>query len=190
MLIGHAQASVGHDGAVTEGGRVSEEQRVDFFVSCIGAEVAWAERDRLDPGKKAGHGTSCSPRVSARGPVSFWTSRCPPAQRSRADSHLGVVPPPGPRRFQDAGAFVAHPAGTKRRLVPVRVADCQPKALPSGVVYVDLLGLDEPEARRRPPVRVVGERARPADAPFGCLVPMGPVVTPCPSAPRLARPDR
>lgn len=46
-----------------------------------------------------------------------------------------------------AATFVHDPQGQGRRLIPVRVQDCQPRGLLSALVYVDLVGLVEPEAR-------------------------------------------
>jgi|SRR5919108_6313133 hypothetical protein len=43
--------------------------------------------------------------------------------------------------------FVADPSGTERRLLPVRVEDCQPTGLLADRVYVDLVGLDEATTR-------------------------------------------
>jgi hypothetical protein len=45
--------------------------------------------------------------------------------------------------------FTADPSGTGRRLLPVRVEDCEPAGLLADRVYVDLVGLDEATARAR-----------------------------------------
>jgi hypothetical protein len=46
-----------------------------------------------------------------------------------------------------AAAFKADPTGRDRRLIPVRVRDCQPEGLLEQIVYIDLVDLDEPQAR-------------------------------------------
>ena len=64
-----------------------------------------------------------------------------------------------------AAAFVRDPDGQERALIPVRVKECKPTGLLAPVVYVDLVGLGEPDAR----AAVLGafsERAKPAQAPI------------------------
>lgn len=46
-------------------------------------------------------------------------------------------------------AFYGDPDGTKKKLVPVRVAACAPTGLLAGIIMLDLVGLDEQEARKR-----------------------------------------
>lgn len=48
-----------------------------------------------------------------------------------------------------AAAFARDPTGKERRLLPVRVADCQPDGLLAPIVYIDLVGLAEEPARER-----------------------------------------
>ena len=47
-----------------------------------------------------------------------------------------------------AAAFRKDPTGRERRLVPVRVRECDPDGLLGSVVYVDLVGLELPESRQ------------------------------------------
>ena len=63
-----------------------------------------------------------------------------------------------------ASALAGDPTGVKRKLVPVRVVDCDVRGLLGQVVYLDLAGLDEDEARRRL-LAGVGERLKPSEAP-------------------------
>jgi hypothetical protein len=44
-------------------------------------------------------------------------------------------------------AFQADPDGTKKKLVPVRVVECEPSGLLGGIVLLDLIGLDQDKAR-------------------------------------------
>ncbi len=48
-----------------------------------------------------------------------------------------------------AAAFARDPTGAERRLLPVRIADCQPDGLLAPIVYIDLVGLAEEPARER-----------------------------------------
>ena len=48
-----------------------------------------------------------------------------------------------------ASAFAADPTGEKRKLVPVRVAQCDITGLLGQIVYIDLVGLEEEVARER-----------------------------------------
>jgi tetratricopeptide (TPR) repeat protein len=46
-----------------------------------------------------------------------------------------------------AAAFVQDPEGEQRRLIPVRVASCSPDGLLKALIYADLVGLGEDEAK-------------------------------------------
>lgn len=72
-----------------------------------------------------------------------------------------------------AGAFVTHPQGEGRRLLPLRVGDCQPDGLLAAVVYIDLVGATEPEARRRVLGAVADRQRRPTVAPVPGAGPAG-----------------
>lgn len=47
-----------------------------------------------------------------------------------------------------AAAFAGDPLGVKRKLIPVRVKDCQPEGLLASTIYVDLIGLSEADAQQ------------------------------------------
>jgi hypothetical protein len=64
-----------------------------------------------------------------------------------------------------AAAFAADPEGFKRRLVPVRVRECQPDGLLAAVVYIDLVGKDEGKAQRDLIQGLQGKRAKPTSRP-------------------------
>lgn len=64
-----------------------------------------------------------------------------------------------------AAAFVHDPTGKQRKLLPVRVRECELKGLLAPIVYVDLVGLDEDAAKQALLERVSRERAKPAVAP-------------------------
>src|SRR5437588_10253547 len=61
-------------------------------------------------------------------------------------------------------AFAGDPTGAERKLVPVRVVECDPRGLLGQVVYLDLVGLDEEQARAHL-LAGVGERLKPSEAP-------------------------
>ena len=64
-------------------------------------------------------------------------------------------------------AYAEDPSGEDQRLVPVRVEVCEPTGLLRIRVYVDLVGLDEPAARKRlmAAFDTLGERAKPVTPP-------------------------
>lgn len=75
-----------------------------------------------------------------------------------------------------AAAFVQDPTGAERKLVPVRVAECEPKGLLKAIVYADLVGLDEAAARHR-----LLEKVSKAPVPrVGAWPGPGPIATPGP----------
>ncbi|MFL6197625.1 MAG: toll/interleukin-1 receptor domain-containing protein [Thermoanaerobaculia bacterium] len=46
-----------------------------------------------------------------------------------------------------AAAFAEDPSGERRKLIPIRVEPCQPRGLLRSIIYVDLVGLGEEDAR-------------------------------------------
>lgn len=48
-----------------------------------------------------------------------------------------------------AAAYVRDPIGVRRTLIPVRVKECSPPGLLAAIVYIDLVGADRDEAKRR-----------------------------------------
>jgi hypothetical protein len=48
-----------------------------------------------------------------------------------------------------AAAFVQDPTGEHQTLLPVRVRECEPMGILKAIGYIDLVGFDEAEARRR-----------------------------------------
>jgi hypothetical protein len=55
-----------------------------------------------------------------------------------------------------AAALVTDPTGANRQLVPVRIDECNPDGLLTAVIYIDLVGLDEADARDRLRERIAG----------------------------------
>jgi hypothetical protein len=60
-----------------------------------------------------------------------------------------------------AGAFSQDPKGEKGGLLPVRVRECEPKGLLALVLYIDLVGLEEGDAKDKLLAQVRGGRAKP-----------------------------
>jgi hypothetical protein len=64
-----------------------------------------------------------------------------------------------------AAAFARDPEGFKRLLVPVRVRECRIEGLLKSLVYIDVVGVNEVEARRRLLNDLRGQRAKPTEKP-------------------------
>src|SRR4051794_15524591 len=64
-----------------------------------------------------------------------------------------------------AAALREDPTGEDRKLVPVRVRDCDLDGLLGSMVYVDVVGLDEAQSRAALLTGVTGGRFKPAGAP-------------------------
>jgi len=64
-----------------------------------------------------------------------------------------------------AAAFAKDPEGLNRSLVPVRVRECEAAGLLKAIVYIDLVGLTEDDARERLLERLSGRRAKPSSRP-------------------------
>ncbi|MEM9215244.1 MAG: TIR domain-containing protein [Cyanobacteria bacterium P01_F01_bin.150] len=63
-----------------------------------------------------------------------------------------------------AAAFVDDPTSENRKLLPVRVKECQPEGLLKPLVYVDLVGQSEAEAKRQL-LDMMQDRLKPTKAP-------------------------
>jgi hypothetical protein len=85
-----------------------------------------------------------------------------------------------------ARAFAKDPKGEKSLLLPVRVLDCQPEGLLAQVVYIDLVGLDEENAKDRLLAQVRSGRGKPRLKP---LFP-GTETSPKPAFPAATSDDR
>ncbi|MCY6489395.1 TIR domain-containing protein [Leptolyngbya sp. GGD] len=64
-----------------------------------------------------------------------------------------------------AAAFVQDPQSLDRKLLPVRVKECQPEGILRAIVYVDLVGLSETEAKQALLGALV-QRAKPETQPI------------------------
>ncbi|XGV95364.1 MAG: TIR domain-containing protein [Leptolyngbya sp. BL-A-14] len=64
-----------------------------------------------------------------------------------------------------AAAFAQDPTSAHRKLIPVRVEDCQPTRLLNQIVYVDVFNCDESEAQQRLLAAVKDGRMKPDQRP-------------------------
>jgi tetratricopeptide (TPR) repeat protein len=151
----------------------------DFFVSFTGADQPWAAwlLAELDA---AGYSSVSQLRDFVAG-SNFVTEMHRAARRARRT--LGVLSPQALRApfvWQEwAQRLAADPTGGQRALVLVRVERCEPEGLLGPVVYVDLVGLDEADARVRLreelDAAVRGHRLTPSAADFPGSAPAGVV---------------
>ena len=74
-----------------------------------------------------------------------------------------------------AAAFAQDPTGAKRTLVPIRIQPCKPEGLLAQIVYADLVGLNEADARKALLAAVNPVRPAPGSIPFPATQPAQPV---------------
>jgi hypothetical protein len=141
----------------------------DFFVSYQQEDKAWAEwiAWKLED---AGHS------VLFQGwdfvPGANWV-RLMQDGVSRSAHVIVVLSPDYIRSVFGAAEWQAvwidDPAGAKRRVIPVRVADCERPGLLAGIVSIDLFGVPEPKALQRLQNainRALAGRAKPLNPPL------------------------
>jgi tetratricopeptide (TPR) repeat protein len=128
-------------------GEAGGSEPADFFVSYTAADRGWAEWVAWQL-EEAGH------RVVVQAwdflPGQNWAHRMH-EEADRADRTIVILSPAYlSSEFGAAewlAAFARDPLGASSRLLPVRVADCEPPGLLNQVVPVDLFGADETTAR-------------------------------------------
>lgn len=82
---------------------------------------------------------------------------------------MALFPQPEWARF-----FAEDPTGSQRKLIPVRISDCDVDGFLRNIVYIDLVGCDKEESRERLRTGVKLGRAKPVEVPFpqrGALAP-------------------
>ncbi|MCA1680235.1 MAG: TIR domain-containing protein, partial [Actinobacteria bacterium] len=85
-----------------------------------------------------------------------------------------------------AAAFRSDPTGRERKLVPVRVRECEPEGLLGPIVYADLVGLSDTAARAELLSAVRMKRGKPANPP---AFPSGAQDRHGGHSPRVVRPE-
>jgi hypothetical protein len=136
----------------------------DFFVSYNSADRAWAEWTAWQL-EDAGHTTVLQDWDFV--PGSNFVVEMDRATK-RAKRTIAILSPdylsasfPQP---EWGAAFARDPEGLRRKLVPLRVRECDVRGLLGQIVYIDLVGLDEGEARARL-LAGVRDRLKPLEAP-------------------------
>jgi len=141
----------------------------DFFISYTGADQAWAEWI-------AWQAEAVGYRVLVQAwdfvPGTNWIERMHTGL-TRATRVIAILSPAYVQssRFGAAewqAAWATDPEGRLRRVIPVRVADCEQPGLLAGIVAVDLFDLPEPEAATRlhqAITRAIAGRAKPSTLP-------------------------
>ncbi len=144
---------------------MSERTGAHFFVSYTGADKDWAVWIAWQL-EQAGHQTT----------IQAWDFRpghnfvlAMQQATIRADCTIAVISPEffasGFTSPEWAAAFAKDPTGADRRLIPVRVRTGDPPGLLGQLVYTDLVGLNENDAREALLYGVQAGRAKPATAP-------------------------
>jgi hypothetical protein len=87
-----------------------------------------------------------------------------------------------------AAAFASDPEGSTRKLVPVRVVECNPAGLLKAIVYIDLAGSEEETARHVLLEGVAARRAKPSSKPDFPGKKPGSAAPAFPGSPRAAVP--
>jgi hypothetical protein len=125
----------------------SRDQR-DFFVSYTGADRPWATWIAWEL-EDAGY-TTVFQEWDFQAGANFVLEMHRAARETRRT--VAVLSP----RYLDAlytqsewaAALVGDPSSAERRLVPVRIEDCQPEGLLRGIIYIDLVALSTPTGDR------------------------------------------
>ncbi len=138
---------------------------VDFFVSYTSADRPWAEWIAWEL-EDAGYRVVVQAWDMPAG--SNFVHEMDEATRSAARTIAVLSPAFLASEFCEAewgAAFRSDPVGRGRRLIPVRVRDCDPDGLLGSVVYIDLVGLEPDASREALLAGVRSERVKPARAP-------------------------
>jgi hypothetical protein len=137
----------------------------DFFISYTSADKAWAEWVGFVL-EEEGATVVLQAWDFAPGSNFVLEMQRAAAQASRT---IAILSPDYLKsRFAPsewAAAFANDPEGMERLLVPVRVRDCSLTGLLKPVVYIDLVGLDEQDARKRLLDGLYAKRAKPTGRP-------------------------
>jgi signal recognition particle receptor subunit beta len=146
----------------------SRSRRWDFFISYTAADLAWAEWIAWEL-EAAGYQVLFQKWDFV--PGSHWTTRMREGIHG-AERTLAILSPAyltsvyGQAEW--AAAYRADPRGFTRKLIPVRVQDCQRPELLAGVVSFDLFDCPADTARRRLLNKIaeaLSGRAKPSTAP-------------------------
>jgi formylglycine-generating enzyme required for sulfatase activity len=129
--------------------RPAEQERRDFFVSFNSADrehAEWIAGELKAAGKTVFFAPwDCPPGCN----LVLWMDRA----ARRADRTIVVLSENYLKALYTqpewAAYFAGDPTGAGRRVIPVRVQECEAAGLLKAIVYIDLVGCEEAEARRR-----------------------------------------
>ena len=139
--------------------------KIDFFVSYTSADEEWAEWIGwiLD---EAGFSVRLQAWDFAAGSNFVLEMQRAAEEASRT---IAVLSPAYLKSTfaaaEWAAAFAKDPEGFQRALVPVRVEECEAGGLLKAIVHINLVGLEEDEARQRLLDRLSGRRGKPSKKP-------------------------
>jgi len=153
----------------------------DFFISYNQADLRWAEWIAWQL-EAAGHSTVLQ-AWDFRPGSNFALEMHMAAQE--AERTIAVLSPTylqSPFTLAEwAAAFASDPASHQRKLLPIRVRECDPTGILKQIVYIDLVGLSEEEAKKVLLSGVELGRGKPLSAPdFPAVTPLREHKTPLP----------
>lgn len=141
------------------------DDRLDFFISYTRADRAWAEWVAWEL-EDDGYSTEIQAWdfTAGRNFADLMD------QASRKVEHTLAILSPAYLQSQFGraewlAAFATDATSENRKLLPVRVRECQVEGLLGPIIYVDLVGLNEAEARTRLLQAASGERLKPESKP-------------------------
>ncbi len=143
-----------------------ESNNRDFFISFNHADRDWAEWVAWEL-EGAGY-TTFIQNWDFRPGSNFVIEMQSAA--SRSDRTIAILSPDYLKGLftqpEWAAALVKDPTGSERRLIPLRVQPCKPEGLLTSIVYADLIGMNEQDARAKLLAAVGAGRPKPASVPF------------------------
>jgi len=146
------------------GAASSDGASADFFISYNRADRAWAEWIAWQL-EAAGYSTVLQAWDFVPGSnfVLEMDKAAQQAKRTIAVLSPSSLAAPFPQP-EWGSAFADDPTGAERKLLPMRVAECDPPGLLGQIVHIDLVGLDEQQARERL-LDGTRERLKPSEPP-------------------------
>lgn len=139
--------------------------KVDFFISYSTTDEAWAEWVAFVLEEQS-YSTRVQKWDFAAGGNFVLEMQSAASESSRT---IGILSPDYLNskfvKPEWAAAFAKDPEGRSRSLVLVQVRPCEPSGMLKPLVYIDLVGLDEEQARERLLNGVSGKRAKPSKRP-------------------------
>jgi hypothetical protein len=143
----------------------TNEERAAFFISYTAADVEWARWVAwiLEENNFLTKFQECDFR-----PGSNFVLEMDRAAASATKTIAILSPDYLKSAFGSAewaAAFGDDPQGFRRKLVPVRVRECEAEGLLGKIVYIDLVGKSEDDAREVLLKGIIGQRAKPRQKP-------------------------